>query len=375
MKRFMAFFCVFSLVFSLFVTTTFAYEVYYIDADTMAQGLGEGSTSILDESLYSVSPYTMAGVQTIYDNAGVPYIFYQLSGMSDTVAQNAINGNASSLANSIVRTTNALYNLVGRVNTLESNTNSIADVIKAQLGFSDGFSLASGPYSIWTNSDTDYVSFKGSLDDVIYNLTYRSTQASVAPSGVYTLSNKGAELVTTGVGFWSYYELLSLVGLASILRGDSNSVVSGQVLNYETLEGTDFTANNLLSMLSPLLTLQNDLARITHVIADPQDQAIKDANKDNYQAFEDLSKGDAALKPSDIGDMAGVSGDLTGMLDTGGVSIGDAFEQASGDGALAFFSQAAADDLDSTVQTFGLDDDFIHPDWSNWSLLEGVPLE
>lgn len=418
MRRAIAFFSMFSLLLALAVPS---FATYDIQDDTSPVTAGEGSP----DSLYDVATsYGSALIPTTYewsntDSSNLTAIRAVLGTYNNTrgtIADNVyqmqraigsmgsfntsdINGKLQyiyqSLYGSYMATSDGgalgvvVRGFPASINTVVTGGSITADIPDNIGGFPQGTSLSdmfasSGSFYHWNvsyNGSSIVYKPKTAADVSAYTNNALSTILySLSRPLRFVLSDDGTIFDNNDSSGNNKRLVLSDVlnrgqlGLAVILRGSSGSSVSGKLINYADLSETDFSANNILSMLSPLLTVQNDLARIGHVIADPQDQAIKDANKDNYKELENLSKGDAALKPSDIGDMAGVSSDLSGMLDTG-VSIGDAFDQASGEGALAFFSQQTANDLDTTVQIYGSDDGFVHPDWSNWSLLEGVPLE
>lgn len=414
MRRAIAFFSMFSLLLALAVPS---FAVYDIQDDTSPVTAVEGSLeSLYDVALasgvgivpYSSSPnyWSPADISNVVGDVGSMEVYLRqlisavgtYTSGTGTIYSNlyamkrALGGSGSVSSSDINGRLYYIYRYLSNVYTGSDLTGSLRTTITSMPALTipdnvGGYPVGKSLYNTFPASSKGLPYMRYLYDDQALqwdtSASAYSNYASAIMYGIHSWTHTSAPLVFLGANGRDEYAPWASVatflqrglpGLASVLRGSSGSSVSGKLINYADLSDTDFSANNILSMLSPLLTVQNDLARIGHVIADPQDQAIKDANKDNYKELENLSKGDAALKPSDIGDMAGVSGDLSGMLDTG-VSIGDAFDQANGEGALAFFSQQTANDLDTTVQTYGSDDGFVHPDWSNWSLLEGVPLE
>lgn len=249
---------------------------------------------------------------------------------------------------------------------------SLSDISKG-LGFPEGKTFYDGPYRYFSNEGSQLTT------DFLGYLYILQRDWALSP-GVQTLIGDGT-IASLPVGSSSprNWIRLSFNGLAYILRGNSGSAVSGSLLNYSDLSETAFSADNLLSMLSPLLNVQNDVARLAHVVADPLDQALSDANKDNREeVVNSFGSGDAAVNPSDIGDMAGVSGSLSGNLDTG-VSVGQAFDQMNDSSRFAFFSQECQDALNpfhsARVLSRSGDEDFVHfydPDNSEfWALIGG----
>lgn len=119
------------------------------------------------------------------------------------------------------------------------------------------------------------------------------------------------------------------------------------------ISNSRYKYNNVLSRLVPLFYMQNDLARITAVVADPLDQELKDANKKNEQAVVDNFTGDKGLQDSSISDMSGIGDSLGSLTDTG-VSVSDGFAQINQ--SWGFFSANTASQLD-TVPVVASDDD------------------
>lgn len=123
------------------------------------------------------------------------------------------------------------------------------------------------------------------------------------------------------------------------------------------------TYSNLLSAIVGLGTsIQNDLAKLRYVLASDQDieiaekqEAVKGSVADNF-----AGDGAAAVKPSDVGDMAIFSGDFQDTLSTG-VNPAEAFSIVSDGNSWSFWSQDVAGDLDRVPAVASDDDDdFIH---------------
>lgn len=119
--------------------------------------------------------------------------------------------------------------------------------------------------------------------------------------------------------------------------------------------------------LAPLLMsygsyLQADLAKLRYVLASDQDIEIAKKNEPVKDAIEDNFVGDApgAVKPGNVDDMAGISNDLQGALNTG-ANAGDVLGFINGSEGWGFFSQAVADDLHQIPSSaHEEEEDFIH---------------
>lgn len=325
-------------------------EIYSLSADATLYELAVDSGV---SPLFDLPSYTQWTV-SLHETAGGNLVsLYSFSVKDDPNLSSGLNALSRSYSNDLYQLFNTDVNQQSQINALADGQNSIADVIKQQLGFPDGNSLYDGGY-LRLDNDLNWV--KTTFPKVFSD--FLGTQYSYFSDGFYVLNSDGTNRLITKTHTSQLLER-GFMGLGSLLRGDSGSVISGQLLKYDDLTQSEFSANNLLSMLSPLLNIQNDLARVAHVIADPEDQAINDANQDNKKQLVDSFGSDGAgVKPSDIGDMAGVSDGLTGNFDTG-VSVGDMFGQINDSSRWSFFSEETASNLDTVPVTFSDDDDFI----------------
>lgn len=371
--------CVFSVVFALLCSL--ALPSFAVTNDDVGSGSALVSDSVyslsFDTSLYDLS-VAVSDVQSRYtmtnlirqDAAGHIVTAFTVSGSADSAIDAAISGNAQAYVSNVAN----LYNLTAQ-QQLEINAlnDSLSNISKG-LGFPDGKTFYAGGYRV-PNYDGTVLTTDWANMWYIYLGNYFAFStggvSGLLPDG--TTGNLGKRV--SGV----QATLRNNMGLAAILRGQSGASVSGSLLNYSDLSATKFSANNLLSMLSPLLSVQNDVARLAHVVADPLDQALSDANKENREeVVNSFGSGDAAVKPSNIGDMAGVSGSLSGNLDTG-VSVGQAFDQMNDSSRFAFFSQECQDALNpfhsARARSRSGDEDFVHfydPDNSAfWVLIGG----
>lgn len=109
--------------------------------------------------------------------------------------------------------------------------------------------------------------------------------------------------------------------------------------------------------------MQNDLAKLRYVLADDKDieisqkqEPVKDSVADNF-----AGEGAAAVKPADVDDMAGISDQLQGSLNTGANAM-DSIGFINGSSGWGYFSKKVADELEGNVVNAVSDDsdDFIH---------------
>lgn len=94
------------------------------------------------------------------------------------------------------------------------------------------------------------------------------------------------------------------------------------------------------------LPIQNDLAKLRYVLASDDDIEIQKKNEPVKDEITNQFTGDApaAVKPGDVGDMAGFSGDLQGAFTTG-ANAGDVFGFITGGDGWGFWSQEVAGGL------------------------------
>ncbi|MDE6454607.1 MAG: hypothetical protein K2L38_01555, partial [Dysosmobacter sp.] len=152
----------------------------------------------------------------------------------------------------------------------------------------------------------------------------------------------------------------SLLGLSKQLVGADSSALFSFLAPGEDggLEVQTQEVNNLLDALALLGTsLQNPLAKLQYVLASDDDIELKDSQKENENQFKDnfTGDGDAAVKPSDIGELAGVSSSVKDTF-AGAGSPADIFSVLNDSGSFGFFSQEVADILEPSVPAAFSDD-------------------
>lgn len=351
-----------------------------------AVGAGSGSKTglyLLTDNIYSQIRNINSGLY--YNSTSLAYLAEQIRRSLDLSVQGSIAYNLSNMNTLFGRVYHADASNYGsirvsngwqplNVNVAGGSVDVDLSSVTDMLGFPAGKSLFNSGYRYVSPQG---VAYSTNLGDLLYMYSYYQNLGLVAPKGYRMIDWYGNSVEAT-----SYVALPLLLshgfnGLASILRGESGSTISGKLLSSTDLAETDFQANNLLTMLSPLLNIQNDLARVTNVIADPEDQALNEANKENKQEIVDSFGSDGAgVGKSDIGDMAGVSSGFSSVLDTG-VGVGDLFTDINDSSRYAFFTQETASQLDTTVSALSddEDDDFIEfydPDHKEFWALMGV---
>lgn len=350
-----------------------------------AVGAGSGSKTglyLLTDNIYSQVRNINSALY--YNSTSLAYLAEQIRRSLDLTVQGSIAYNLSNMNTLFGRVYHADASNYGsirvsngwqplNVNVSGGTLTSTVDLspITNMLGFPSDTSLFSGPYySIDYSGNLVTQNFVGAMQALVLYLSMRNS------GGFLSLDVSGNTKTFYGLSLTEVANA-GLTGLGAILRGQSGSVITGNLLSSSDLAETEFSANNILSMLSPLLNIQNDLARVTNVVADPEDQALNEANKENKQEIVDSFGSDGAgVGKSDISDMAGISSGFSSVLDTG-VGVGDLFTDINDSSRYAFFTQETASQLDTTVSVLSddEDDDFIEfydPEHKEFWALMGV---
>lgn len=185
----------------------------------------------------------------------------------------------------------------------------------------------------------------------------------LSPSGNFVFLDSSGSVSSASRGF-SFLGMIvqSFLGLSKQLVGvDSSALFSFLVPGQDGgLEVQTQEVNNLLDALVLLGTsFQNPLAKLQYVLASDDDIALKDANKPNEDSFKDnfTGDGDAAVKPSDIGELAGVSSSVKDTF-AGAGSPSDIFSVLNDSGSFGFFSKEVADILEPPVPAVVSDEPF-----------------
>lgn len=274
------------------------------------------------------------------------------------------------------------------VNSSVQDVNTSVGVVDSHLGYVSDHTLAAdfdkilnGPYDFfqygfrWDLRDT------GTLSDYLFALNRSIVEGNVEPTSVDILSSGGSIVKAVPNATLLRITREGFQGLASNLRGQAGSTVIYNLLNsQQELKKTVKRSNNILGAFAVFDFMQNDLARLGYMFASPDDIQLKKDHQETSDEFANSfnpSSG-AGVSASDVGDMAGVSGSLSGNLDTG-VSVGQAFDQMNDSSRFAFFSQECQDALNPFHSARALsrsgDEDFVHfydPDNSEfWALIGG----
>lgn len=183
--------------------------------------------------------------------------------------------------------------------------------------------------------------------------------SGVSSTGLLSLISTGFTYLLSTV---SRVPFVLQPAISRLLVGEDGSAVFSFLSPGQDggLEASEQEVNNLLDALALLGTsLQNPLAKLQYVLADDDDIALKDANKPNEDAFKDnfTGDGDSAVKPSDIGELAGVSSSVKDTF-AGAGSPADIFSVLNDSGSFGFFSQEVADILEPPVPAAVSDEPF-----------------
>lgn len=222
------------------------------------------------------------------------------------------------------------------------------NTINSAISTTNGYIGSLGQIYDATGGYTGYGSLQaslGALSKLIYNTSttgnslgsYLSVDGRLSSAAYLT----SPQLLRTG-----------LVGLSYNLAGSDKATTFSLLVPNEGEDGgmreDEKQVDNLLDALGLLGTsLQNPLAKLAYVWADDDDIRIADKNQPVKDAIEDnfVGDGDAAVKPSDIGDLASFGSDLKDAF-SGAGSPSDIFSLFGDSNVSWFFSQEVADDLD-----------------------------
>lgn len=391
---------VFFLVFSLFVFSSSSFYDYYnydvsVDYDTMADILFSADSGIMPLDFTSSDSTTLSNIASrlLYGGQSVAYYLAQIDSSNRLINQKlgfnnaTLETNLGVLANYLQSIKNSIY---GNGNTPSVNNNLNSNMVNGINAILRQMQTAGGSESTYTGEFYNAIGKYNSVSDL--------SQASIAAlasnylmynlaagPGEHFLNDDGSIVVTSQGSPLSGWLRYSLMGLASLQRGDDNPYILtsagsvGQVgehvsLWYMTGHGflglshnlvgddnrTAFSflsedikssqtveTDNVLDAIGIMSTnLQNPLQRLAYVFANPQDLEIREDVSEETEAVDDnfFKPGSPGkVDKGDIGDAASfVSG--SGQLLTSPGSAADAFSEVNGD--YDFWSQGTADNLD-----------------------------
>lgn len=255
--------------------------------------------------------------------------------------------------------------------------NSIDEVLErlGELSVSGGWDMSLPlsffePYS-WSAVTSSLSPFLllGNIRDLFLQTTW------IAPGSAIMGVDGNISAVESSMSFQNFLAT-SFLGQRNYLVGDDRKTVFSFLAEDITQEPTIVEVDNMLDALGHIGTqLQNPLQRLAYVFANPQDLEIRDDVSQNVdQAQQDFFKpdGQGSVKPSQIGDAAGISGGAAGALASPG-SVGDLTSQINNRDNFSFFSQITLGNLDTVPVVYSVDDDFIDfYDPSNPALWEAL---
>lgn len=191
----------------------------------------------------------------------------------------------------------------------------------------------------------DFMSYS-TLNDLLFpNIDYLSPSGLTASRPTYMST---PALINNG-----------LLGLSTILRGSSGSVISATNWSFDSdlnKSSSSVRFSNVLQALASIQSsLQQPLSQLQAVLANDDDLELRQRTQAQVEQVTSDFTGDGAAAPSlsDISDMASFSGQMSSLFSSGS-SVGDFFSAAGSSDAYQFFSQAVADDLDSTSSVVAL---------------------
>lgn len=262
---------------------------------------------------------------------------------------------SSSQFNSITLQLQNIENLLSSINSYGFGV----DYFSKQVGF-----------SYFTNGNPNTV--QGTLAQFFNSLSNNMTLQSNSPY----LNTAGT--VTTSTFYLDMPNILDqgFLGLASILRGPpgnagtildshySGYLVSTSLDSSQTYKQTYETYGGFPMIQLLLEAIQHDTGSLAFVLANDDDEQLKQQEKPNQDAFEDgfLGSGSGSTNVSDIGSLASASGDLKGAL-KGEASAGQGLDALLGGDGWGFWSQQVQDDLNpqfSTSRYTRNDDGFVY---------------
>lgn len=278
----------------------------------------------------------------------IPLVQQTNSILSGTVlsALNTINSTLQSKLNTINSTLKSNFSsLISAVNTNFTSLISSMDSDFQTLG-----SLISSEFSSFNEHEQSRADL---LNSNLKNyLTSSLTAYGFTSSGTFSVYGSGTDAANL------------LVGVISTLRGATFRIMSGLFGDYQdSYVGSFYTFDNALNRGASSVTytnllqaivdigarLQRPLSQLQAVLANDDDLRLRQDTQDQVDSVTDNFTGGGGAAPSlgDIGNMADVSSDFSGMFDSG-VGAGDLMGAVNGADTYSFFSQEVSDSLDTT---------------------------
>lgn len=176
-----------------------------------------------------------------------------------------------------------------------------------------------------------------------------------APSGADFLNSRGQASTTSQEVTLSYILRYGLLGIRSLLSGTQTDNEYSVYLR----DNSNAVSSQKVSGIGPLMdrylwSIQDKLGYLSYMYASPVDLEAKQDSESTTQAVTDSfldPDSDASVKLSDVGTLKYASAQVQQLGQTG-VTPGQAFEQLGNADLFAFFTEEAANDLDSRVSTY-----------------------
>ena len=231
----------------------------------------------------------------------------------------------------------------------------------------DGFDMT-GQRGGWSLADISANGFRGLATLIAGVDNARQNHVWLGEDG-FELNEGGSLMQMVGDGF---------LGMSALIAGFDRQK-GAPLLSWIATSPDDGTtstvleSDSLFNFLGVFATqVQGPLARLAYVLADKDDIALKAQEQPNMDAVKDdfFGDGQAAVKPSDIKDAAGVSSGLSDLL-SGAGSPGDVFIVSGDSDSWSFFTEdvyneihgvsvPSSRDLDDFYRYFFLGDDGVY---------------
>lgn len=337
------------------------------DVGIMSASAGGLTQAELNDSLQNYVGKRVSSYN--FENGDSGLLSVTVSDLYDAIVKNQIYS-TKPLYSSVSR--EYLSSTGGVSQATNGSKNSVADLLNyGFLGlhqnlvgsgsYSVSLSNASGGSTVVTASNL--MEFYGKAFQVMAN-NQTSIYSKLNAVNTNLINFKNAnhqDLVTVNDSLGVINRSLVGSGSSSVTYWDS-STKSQRTISY----------SDILSALTSMGTsMQNDLAKLRYVLASDKDIEIAEKQEPVKNAVADNFAGDspASVKDTDVGNMAGFSGNFQDAFSTG-ANAADALGALTSSDSWLFWSQAVADDLNqawlfdvemvSVASLDDSDDDFIH---------------
>lgn len=269
--------------------------------------------------------------------------------VSDSTVSGPVDVDMSDVTGAIDQTNSILNQLIPLVQ--QTNTILSGSVVSALQNISS--SITTMQAAIVSNLNTNFGSLKTQMTT---EFTALKTLTSSEFSALKTLMSSEFSTLNqaqqTRADFLNEHLTAEFSTTNTNLVGSDRSTTFSSYLFDAQLNRSEqtTTVTNILDALGWIGSeIQKPLSQLQAVLADDDDLRLKQETQEYVDAVTDDFTGSGSAAPStdDIGDMAGISADFSGMFDSG-VGAGDLMGAINGEDTYSFFSQETSDALDTT---------------------------